>query len=150
MKPRLLEPRRSNGPSYLSHSRFKPLGFLEKKPSLRFSPVPLEACVQLERCPSYPSKSKEEGKRSELLEWKRRRVPQASTGVTKGASLSFFSSSSPFSLFCRLSRWQIAHLQSSRRHWLPPRLILQSTFQETSRLELLLHYCCPPAATLFS
>ena len=77
----------SNGPSYLSPSRFKPLGFQEKKRSPWCSPTPLEACVQLNQCPSYPSKSQEEGERPELLERKRRRDPRTLTGVTKGAPL---------------------------------------------------------------
>ena len=87
MKSWLLEPKRSNGPSYLSLSRFKPLEFREKKLSPWCSPTPLEACVQLDRCPSYPSKTQEERERPELLERKRRRVPKTLTGVTKGAPL---------------------------------------------------------------
>ena len=101
--------------------------------------------MQLDRCPSYSSKSQEERECPELLERNRRRVPRALTGVTKGASLSFSSSSSLSSLFCRLSQWQ-----SSQRHRLPPRLVLQSRFQETSSLKLLRRWYCPPAATSLS
>ena len=43
--------------------------------------------MQLDQCPSYPSKSQEEGERPELLERKRRRVPKTLMGVTKGAPI---------------------------------------------------------------
>ena len=58
--------------------------------------------------------------------------PQASTGVTKGISLSVSSSSLFSFLFCRLSSWQVAHVQSSLSHRHSPSLVLQSRFQETS------------------
>ena len=75
MKSRLLESKKSNGPSYLSLSRFKPLGFQEKKLSFDSDQPVLEACAQLDLCPSYPSKSQEERGRLELLERKRKKRP---------------------------------------------------------------------------
>ena len=96
----IAEAGRSNGRFFFSLSRFKGLGFLEKKPPPWCSPTPLEACVQLDQCPSYPSKSQEEGERPELLERKRRRGPKTLTGVTKGVLLHSLSRPlfSPFSV----------------------------------------------------
>ena len=57
-RSQIAEAGRSNGPFFFSLPRFKGLGFLEKKPSfLDSDQLVLEACVQLDLWPSYPSKS---------------------------------------------------------------------------------------------
>ena len=71
----IAEAGRSNGPFFFSLPRFKGLGFLEKKPSFDSDEPVLEACAQLDLCPSYPSKSQEEQGRLELLEMKREKRP---------------------------------------------------------------------------
>ena len=73
MKPRSLKPRRSNGPPYLSPSRFKPLGFLWRNRHFLFSQSRVGSVGQLDWRPSYPSKSQEERGRPELLEKKRKK-----------------------------------------------------------------------------
>ena len=74
-KIQIAEAGRSNGPCVFSLSRFKGLGFLEKKWSFDSDQPELEACAQLDLCPSYPSKSQEEQGRLELLERKREKRP---------------------------------------------------------------------------
>ena len=147
MKSRLLESKRSNGPSYLSLSRFKPLGFREKKLSFWFSPairwklasswigVPLTR-VRARKKESVQScwRGREEESRRPRRVW--HKVPL------------FHSLPRPLcpSIIYRLSAWQIATCRALEATG----IVQDSSCKHYSRrlqVDMDAHCRCPPAAT---
>ena len=105
--------------------------------------------MQLDLCPSYPSKSQEEQGRLELQERKRKKRPLGLDGCDKmhlSLILFLIPSALPFLQVTLMAGSPLAEL---RHHRLPSNLVLQITFLETSRWALPLHRCCPPATTNF-
>ena len=147
---RLLKLGRSNGPPFFSLSWFKLLGFLEKKPSLLIqSNLPWKLACNCFGVPLTQVRARK--KESVQIYWRGGEEGSLRPQRVWHEVPLFHSPPRPLfpSLFCRLSRWQIAHSQSSWRHRLPSSFVLQITFQETTILERPLHRCCPPAATNF-